>query len=487
MNIQEFGASIKKKYPQYADMPDADVGTKMLEKYPQYADMVTQQSEQKPTVSTGKKILGGIASVTGGKELAKGAGEAIASLTNDPREAATQNAQTLDGIFKRVHALPAGDARRKILLKQAAELAGISSQQAQESIDAIPTNKQVLGSAGKLALTAATLGTSGAVTGLKGTVGLTARIAEGGLTGAAYQALSNLEGGKSAGENVKTAAVIGGAIPLVGAALSKGRELFGKATKAGGEKIVYSTIKPSQADIKDGFDVKTISKYDLNGSLDQMLSKTEDKMKSLVDELQTKIKSTDVPVNLKDVAEETLKKMVAEGKTKNFGNSASIKRVLDSLASEIDDVSANGLVSLPEAQVIKQAAGKKGAWVFGNTDPDATAVERVYTAFYQELKKQIEKIAPSGVREINRQISELIPISNALIRRIPVAARNNAMSLTDLITLGTTALNPAFAPVFIANKLAHSPRFGSMLAEFGQQVAEKGGPVTNLGKRIFTK
>lgn len=486
MNIQEFGASIKKKYPQYADIPDADLGSKMLEKYPQYADMVAQPQQEKPQEkSTGRKILEGAASFTGGKELARGAAAAINSITDKTQESVLMDTETINSIFTQANKLPVGDPKKKELLKQAAQIAGISSQNAQESIDAIPTTKQVLGSAGKLALTVGTLGTSGVAAGLKGTAGVGARVLEGGLTGAAYQALSNLEGAKPVGKGVKTSAMIGGAIPLAGSALSKGRELLGRATKATGEKIVYSTIKPSIADVKDGFDVKTISKYDLNGSLDQMLIKTEDKMKSLVDELQAKIKSTDAPVDLKSVAEDTVKKMLAENKTNNFGNSASIKKVLNALASEIDDVSANGLVSLPEAQAIKQAAGKKGAWVFGSADPDATAIERVYTAFYRELKKKIEDTAPAGVSAINQQISELIPVSNALIRRIPVATRNNALSLGDLLTLGTTALNPQFAPLFVANKLAQSPRFGSLLAELGQRVAEKGGATTNLGKRIF--
>ena len=40
MNIEEFGAKIKQKYPQYSDMSDIDLGQRMIKKYPQYKDMV---------------------------------------------------------------------------------------------------------------------------------------------------------------------------------------------------------------------------------------------------------------------------------------------------------------------------------------------------------------------------------------------------------------------------------------------------------------
>lgn len=38
--LEQFGQTIKQKYPQYNDIPDAELGQKMLVKYPQYKDMV---------------------------------------------------------------------------------------------------------------------------------------------------------------------------------------------------------------------------------------------------------------------------------------------------------------------------------------------------------------------------------------------------------------------------------------------------------------
>lgn len=43
--LEQFGQTIKAKYPQYNDIPDAELGTKMLSKYPQYSDMVDTSSQ----------------------------------------------------------------------------------------------------------------------------------------------------------------------------------------------------------------------------------------------------------------------------------------------------------------------------------------------------------------------------------------------------------------------------------------------------------
>lgn len=44
MTIEEFGKSVKAKYPQYKNLPDADLGQKVLEKYPVYKSKITGSS-----------------------------------------------------------------------------------------------------------------------------------------------------------------------------------------------------------------------------------------------------------------------------------------------------------------------------------------------------------------------------------------------------------------------------------------------------------
>ena len=45
LTIEQLGQSIKRKYPQYNDIPDAELGKKMLAKYPQHSDMLDVGSE----------------------------------------------------------------------------------------------------------------------------------------------------------------------------------------------------------------------------------------------------------------------------------------------------------------------------------------------------------------------------------------------------------------------------------------------------------
>ncbi len=46
MTVQQFGAAVKAKYPDYAGMSDEDIGARMLQKYPEYGDRVTPFSRR---------------------------------------------------------------------------------------------------------------------------------------------------------------------------------------------------------------------------------------------------------------------------------------------------------------------------------------------------------------------------------------------------------------------------------------------------------
>lgn len=267
---------------------------------------------------------------------------------------------------------------------------------------------------------------------------------------------------------------------IVAAILPTAVKIGTKAIGATGRKIQQSVIKPALSDIEDGFKVENIVKYDLGGNLNQTLSKTHIKINSLSEQLNKKLSSSNASLNLNQLYENTVKK-VSGNKFQNFGENQGVGRVLQSLKNEITETAGtNGLVSIPEAQLVKRGAGTKGAWSFGNPDPDARASEKVYNAFYNELKLAIEKNSPEGVRDINRQLSELIPISNAVIRRIPIAQRNNAISITDGIGLYSAVFNPTALAVMGATKLSRSGRFANLLIRASESM--KGGGV--IKKRL---
>lgn len=279
--------------------------------------------------------------------------------------------------------------------------------------------------------------------------------------------------GKSA-EEIKnqalTSGAISAAIPVAGDLL-KG---LGGLMQGAGQKIQFSVIKPTQADIQDGFSIDTIKKYDLGGGLKDTHAKTEKLMSELMEELNAKIKAGE-NVNLQQVFKETADDLLnsSASKAKSFGSNTSIQKAVEQLQDEVGNIVDDaGAIPLTDAQLVKRAAGNMGAWQFGVRDPDATARERVYNVFYTKIKEAIEKSSPEGVKEINKKMSELIPVMNAIIRRIPVAERNNALGLTDIITLTGASLNPnALGPMFI-NWLTKSGLAGDVLEKAGEATAK---------------
>jgi len=79
----------------------------------------------------------------------------------------------------------------------------------------------------------------------------------------------------------------------------------------------------------------------------------------------------------------------------------------------------------------------------------------VYNAFYNNIKVAIEDNSPAGVADINQRISQLIPVQNAVIRRIPVAERNGAISLLDMIGMVGSIAHPA-ALIPTAMEMGHT-------------------------------
>ena len=271
-------------------------------------------------------------------------------------------------------------------------------------------------------------------------------------------------------KDAKTAALISGALPWASAAFSTAAKALG-VNKAG-EKIQYAVIKPTQADIKSGFKIENVNKYNLGGSLKQTAQKTQDAITERVAKLKSLLKPGSAEIDLNKVYYETAKKF-EKVSLENAGSNIALKNQLDRFAEEMSQLSKNGIVDIADGQVIKRAFGAKGAWQYGIPAEDANAIEQVYNTAYNILKTDIEtaaaKAGNAGVGQVNRELSEIIPIEHALIRRLPVAARQNPISLTDLVSLiGGSKLG---VPLFILNKLTKSGTIGAKLANVGKQKA----------------
>lgn len=269
--------------------------------------------------------------------------------------------------------------------------------------------------------------------------------------------------------DARLAAIIGAAFPLAGAAWQKGKQYVGNAMQAVGKKIMTSVVRPYIADVKDGFKMDYIFKHDLGGSLSEMLYKTSLKLNNMGAKLSNSLKSSDEVIDLNAVYKSTRARLLGKDvKAKRFGEIGSISSVLGQLKTEIKKAAGkSGQADLVKANFIKRGAGAKGAWVYGMVDKDAKATAKVYTTFYQELKTAIEQAGPKNIQAINKTISELIPVQNAILRRIPVAERNNLLSLTDTLGLFASIFDPKALAGTGLNSLLKSSKVGNWLYKAG--------------------
>lgn len=334
----------------------------------------------------------------------------------------------------------------------------------------------------------------GAAVGLTRGLGLGARLGgaatagalEGTASAAAHQGEAVNQGksvdmGEAAGEVALNAAIPVGA-GLLGAG---GKQLLrgaGGLLKMHGEKIATTTIKPSLKDMKDGFRIANVFKHGLEGTLEETQEKLSTKFDDLSRQLSEKIQGSDAKVDLLDVLDEATSSIGAD-KAGSFGKNSKMEAAAAFLLDEINEVAPDGVVDLATAQKLKRGLGKLGAWEWQKTDPEASAREALANAMYSKLKTVIEKNAPEGVKEINQQLAELIPIERAVVRRMPVEARNQALSLTDVIAAAGPAAGglaagglpglAAGAAGLAANRARKSPK----LAAAGYRLGEKMGGI----------
>ena len=326
---------------------------------------------------------------------------------------------------------------------------------AQKGLLPLPTAEQNLGAIAQTGAIAATP--------FIGPEGVMANIGAGAGLGAAQMGGQAMTQNASA-QQVAQQAGIGG---LLGGAASGAVSGISSLLGSLGDKISFGVIKPSLADIKDGFNIDTVNDNNLGGTLNQTLTKTKTLMNDLSSQLASKLQDSDAGIDLADVFDQTANDLTSQqGKLAGFGQNAATGRVLQQLQDEVLSANPTGELSIPDAQTVKQATGGMGAWQYGSADPDANAKETVYNTFYRNLKTAIENNSPAGVKEINQKLSDLIPVMNAVIRRIPIAERNSAISLPDMISLGAAMINPIGGGAALAlERAAGSGVVGSLLSK----------------------
>lgn len=274
--------------------------------------------------------------------------------------------------------------------------------------------------------------------------------------------------------------VLGGAAPIIG---KTARAVFMPGKTAGeaaqslrgaAGKIQTRVIRPTRPDIRAGYKDENVVKHQIFGSLDQALEKTSTKLKTLNSQLKGAIKEVgDVPTVKLATVVDRLKKTAqpGSGDIKQFGSLAQKNKAFREMEDELDLLFGNDANGVPkwrsttltfeELIDLKRRVGLRGAFEYDPLTKKTSPVGEAYNKFYDILKKEAEQPWQSGqFKNVNKQISELIPIEQAIIRRLPVEERNNAIGLIDSISGGLALQtgDPMVLTVAAANRAMKSGR-----------------------------
>lgn len=259
---------------------------------------------------------------------------------------------------------------------------------------------------------------------------------------------------------------------------TEGADIAGKNLIKSGERIQNVVLKPTSLDIKNGFKPENITKYGLTGPLNELLPNTTNKIKSFRTELSSIIgELKDTPtINLKDAVEK-LKKGFSSGGLKNLGSKQSIDNTIAKIESELDDILPNWrnqTLTFSDAIDAKRAAGLNASFLHGQIKQGLTAEDKVWNNLYRILQKETENVAKksgnSRFQEVNKSLSELIPIEQAVIKRIPVADRNNIISLPELISFVGGTIEPGAFTIGLVNKALRSGSVAKGLVKVGEKL-----------------
>jgi hypothetical protein len=346
--------------------------------------------------------------------------------------------------------------------------------------------------------------------GFKGALkaGILSGIKTGASTGALVGAGKSLEENKDAlnvlGDTLggavsggATGGILGGATATAGkvirGVLQPGKTVagIGKGIKEAGESIQQRVIKPTQKDIKAGFKIENVSKYDVGGNLGDSFVRVKDQIKSNMEELNN-IVSTIAPkkrykFDLENYVDE-LESKYKTGGVQLLGQGKKVLSEVENLKGELDLALGNNwrdnLSGFEDVLDIKRRAGLNAAFMHDITKSQPTPEEKVWTDFYMLLKDKLEKEAPPEFQAVNRRLSDLIPIEQALIRRIPIAERQNVLNVADIVSLSASAIDPRALTIGVLNRVLKSGTVANKLMQAGSKIEGAGAKLTPTDELI---
>jgi hypothetical protein len=135
-----------------------------------------------------------------------------------------------------------------------------------------------------------------------------------------------------------------------------------------------------------------------------------------------------------------------------------------------------------KANELKQVVGEIGAAAFGKNTKEDDAMEALAMVTYGKLRNQIDKSTSGRVKQLNKEISELIPIKMAAMRRLPIEKRNEFFSIKEFGGMAASLAtgNPLPLSLSLSDRILKNPYAAKILNRISR--IEK--PVLLAGSKI---
>lgn len=391
MKIEDFGKKIKIKYPQYQDIPDAELGQKMITKYPEYRDLIDEASKaEEPKRDLLEKVGGVVNKIFPGKQV----GEAIG---------------TLGGYL-------------------------LSGNKDQYDLST-PSPKQVLGDVATGAATVAGLKLPPAGSVLKQAGQLGALSAVSGAGGAAAA-------DKDVGQIFKSAAISGSIGFGIGGALGVAGKAIKAVTKKAPAKVYNTIVKTPLQDTKRAitFNGKTLGdeliERGVKGSDEGLFKRAvseidvnENKLQEILSKSSKTISRNEIEPYLDDLVK------LKESTPGLADDVVRIKAVLTEFPQEIP---------IAQANQIKRNLYRALDDVAFKIDPSLSTKKEAMKAIAKGIKTEIEnktsgEVGEGIVKGINQELAVFGKLKDRSLDKIARANKNNLLGLGDMFAIGSGA------------------------------------------------
>jgi hypothetical protein len=301
-------------------------------------------------------------------------------------------------------------------------------------------------------------------------------------------AQANITASEAGIEALGVRGALGAPGPAVKATKGTGRALEGAAGRIQGTKV-----KINIPEFKKGAANKFYTKYNVFGNAKQVEKQWSAKIRDTANRLKEKINSSTAdPYNYANISDifDDAEKVLVRGKSKT--EALELSKKLRSLEPIYKEAYPDGYIDVLEAQIEKQAAGKKGDWLVRNgaitANQEATTNGQLYNSIYDAIKKNIENKGAPGIKELNKQLSEMIPMERAASKQILISNRKNPISLDDYIGGLATAASAAhgnYLPAILmgTNIATKSPTVAKVLNASGKALQGKKNTIGEIAKR----